>query len=433
MKHILLLGATFETQNMGVGALTAGALNVLARDPSVKVSLLDYGVAPLVSAIRIGERRFEAPLINMRFSWKVLLPNNVATLLLLASLLRLLPGACRPWILARNRSLAALDEADEAAAISGGDSFSDIYGMGRFFYVWLPQLLVILMGKPLTLLPQTIGPFRSALARALARYVMRRAKVIYSRDVEGLSVARGMLWLDERSSKVQFCHDLGFLCEPRSPARLDLGAGQAALPTDRPLVGLNVSGLLLMGGYGRSNSFRLRLDYRELVQHIVQLLIEQRNCNVLLVPHVFGSDAESDSAAVEAIHAQLAGRYGERLLRVHGRYDQSEVKHIIGRCEFFIGARMHACIAALSQTVPAVAIAYSGKFAGVLQTVGVGRLVADPRSMTLEQALEIIDSAFDDRQQWRAALQATMPAVREAVLALAERMMRPSPAHAAAA
>ena len=38
-------------------------------------------------------------------------------------------------------------------------------------------------------------------------------------------------------------------------------------------------------------------------------------------------------------------------------YDQHAIKSIIGRCDFFIGSRMHACIAALSQKIPTAAVA----------------------------------------------------------------------------
>ena len=49
-------------------------------------------------------------------------------------------------------------------------------------------------------------------------------------------------------------------------------------------------------------------------------------------------------------------------------------KAVIGQCDFFIGSRMHACIAALSQGVPCVGVAYSMKFAGVFDTVGMERM-----------------------------------------------------------
>jgi len=38
-------------------------------------------------------------------------------------------------------------------------------------------------------------------------------------------------------------------------------------------------------------------------------------------------------------------------------YGPSETKFLIGHCDFFVGARMHACIAAVSQYVPAVTLA----------------------------------------------------------------------------
>lgn len=73
-------------------------------------------------------------------------------------------------------------------------------------------------------------------------------------------------------------------------------------------------------------------------------------------------------------------------------------------CSFFIGARMHACIAALSQCIAAVGIAYSKKFKGVFETVGVADLVADPRTMEKEELIKIICNALQDRGQIKAQL-----------------------------
>ena len=49
------------------------------------------------------------------------------------------------------------------------------------------------------------------------------------------------------------------------------------------------------------------------------------------------------------------------------------MKYLIGQCDFFVGSRMHSCIAAVSQCVPAVSIAYSDKFIGVMATLGLSR------------------------------------------------------------
>ena len=423
-KKILLLGATFATGNMGVGALTAGALTIVARRfPTVQAFLLDYGTEASKFSFEIGQDTLDVPLINLRFSWKIWLPNNIALLLLLSALALPLGRHAQHWIGRRNRWLAAIDDADLALAVSGGDSFSDIYGMSRLFYVTLPQWLALLRGKRLVLLPQTIGPFDGRLARAMARPLMRRALAIYSRDADGVTETRHLLGANGIGIPARFCPDMGFVVEPRRPARenfgdLDLPDGMR----QRPAVGLNVSGLLLMGGYTRGNMFKLNLDYTKLVEELVALFVDARGADVLLIPHVFGDGAESDTHAVDAVHAKLSGRFAGRLHRARGSYDQNEIKHVIGRCDFFVGSRMHACIAALSQAVPAVGVAYSDKFAGVFATVGVPELVADPRRLDLEQMLAAVARAFDARSELRARLEATVPTVQARVMRLLDEI-----------
>ncbi len=143
-RRVLLLGATFATDNMGVGALASGAISILARQyPDAQISFLDYGREPTRSPVEVDGRSFEVPLVNLRFSWKVFLKNNIVYLLVLAGLSRVLGEGFAQRMAQSNPWIKAIREADVAVAVSGGDSFSDIYGLGRYFYVYLPQLLVL--------------------------------------------------------------------------------------------------------------------------------------------------------------------------------------------------------------------------------------------------------------------------------------------------
>lgn len=424
MNNILLLGASFGTGNMGVGALAAGALRVVSqRYPDASIALLDYGREPAVSLARVGERTIALPLVNLRFSWKLLLANNIATLLAVACVARLFGEPARRRWIDRNPWLARIARADVAVAVSGGDSFSDIYGLGRFFYVTLPQVLALSLGVRLVMLPQTIGPFRSVPARWIARFLLRRASVVYSRDKAGVQQLRELLAAGDHEAKARFCFDMGFVVEPHRPPTLDLG-GLPARPAsnERPLVGLNVSGLLLIGGYTRSNMFDLNFDYGDLIDALVSHFIDVKNADVLLVPHVFGDTAESDTLAVRSVHHRLQRRHASRLFCVQGSYDQNEIKYIIGLCDFFVGSRMHACIAALSQGVPAAGIAYSDKFAGVFDSVGALGMVVDPRRLTLAETVATVGRAFDEREATRARLRETMPRVQARVLQLLDEV-----------
>ncbi len=86
---------------------------------------------------------------------------------------------------------------------------------------------------------------------------------------------------------------------------------------------------------------------------------------------------------------------------VNREYDQYEIKGVIGLCDFFIGSRMHACIAALSQRVPTIGVAYSKKFSGVFESIGLGDMVIDARFINVDQAINKILEFFKMKKEFQ--------------------------------
>jgi polysaccharide pyruvyl transferase WcaK-like protein len=402
---VLLLGATFATDNLGVEALARGALSVLAEAyPAADISLLDYGKDQDSRIVEVGGRALTIRQCNLRFSWKLWLPNNIAILIALALLARLLGRRLGASLVRNNRWLNEIASADRAFALSGGDSFSDIYGLGRLWYVALPQCLVLLVGRPLVLLPQTIGPFRGRFARWLARTIVRSASQVFSRDHDGVAVGRQLMAQATDHDRVLFAPDLGILLEPARP--------QDPLATDlhclrqqaKLLVGVNVSGLLAAGGY-RSDMFRFQVDYRDLMKQLVTYLVEQRGVQVLFIPHVLGSQSESDLPAIERLMESLPPTIPGSTTRITASLHADETKYVIGLCDVFVGARMHACIGALSQGIPAIGVSYSRKFAGVFETFGVDTLVFDTARGSVHDLLRLVDMAVDRNAGLRATIE----------------------------
>jgi polysaccharide pyruvyl transferase WcaK-like protein len=68
--------------------------------------------------------------------------------------------------------------------------------------------------------------------------------------------------------------------------------------------------------------------------------------------------------------------------------------------------------------VPAVSIAYSDKFAGVMQTLGAELLVADARKRDQTEILRTVDQAFEGRREMRRQLELKIPHVRARVLGI---------------
>lgn len=412
---VCILGATFDTANMGVSMLTAGAIRCVARRfPDAQIAICDYGYEGKRIEFVYQDKKIPVKLVNVRFSKKAYLSNNIALLIVLIVACRLIPlSALRRKLQFWNPYLKELMTSDLALSIAYGDSFSDIYGLGRLLYVTLPQFAMLLAGKRCVLLPQTIGPFKSGIGKAIARFILARAEIVYSRDHIGLEALSVLIGSQKAKAKFRFCYDLAFEVDPK-PIVAQVEGLQEPSPDCRPLVGVNVSGLLMMGGYTRNNMFDLRVQYDELVYKLIECVIEQKGARVLLVPHVFDSpgDLESDSRACEAVFNELKQRYEGSIGVIRGSYSYDEIKYVIGRCDFFVGARMHACIAALSQSIPTVPIAYSDKFAGMMQSIGCGDLVADPRSMDADAILQTVSKIFDDRVRVRHDLNTIMPQVK---------------------
>ncbi len=423
-RKFCILGATFSNCNLGVGALAGGIVtSIVSRYPGADVSILDYAREASTYNYRVGERVVPVQIVNVRFSKKVYLSNNIALLIFLTLLLRLVPSkTLRHKLMMRNQVLRHILQADAIVSIAGGDSFSDIYGLGRLAYVVLPQLLILCTGKDLVLLPQTLGPFRRTSAKAVARFIMKRAKSVYSRDRESIREAEAILKNDVEPGKLRLSYDMGFVMPPVAPEQLNV-SDWLQRRDGSCLVGLNVSGLLFVSTPDGGDPFGFRDEYRKLVYRIIDFFIAEKNAQVLLIPHVLGTGAESDSDACAQVYEKLATKYGDRIQQVTGWHSPGEMKHIIGQCDFFLGSRMHACIAALSQTVPAVAIAYSRKFLGVMETIGVEDIVVDPQSMTADEILHAIARIYQHKDELHRRLASKMPEVKDGVFSLWSRML----------
>ena len=119
--------------------------------------------------------------------------------------------------------------------------------------------------------------------------------------------------------------------------------------------------------------FNLKMDYKLFVHELSEAILKKTNANLLLIPHTFAAHGhvESDPDACAEVFTALSPVYKGRIQMIAGEYDQHAIKGIIGCCDFFIGSRMHACIAALSQKIPTAAVAYSKKFKGVFDSIDV--------------------------------------------------------------
>lgn len=291
-----------------------------------------------------------------------------------------------------------------------GDSFTDLYGWRRFFRLAATKEIALASGRPLILSPQTIGPFRTAYARAEARRLVNEAEQVYARDADSLA-ALADLGRSDALETVDVAFRLPHTPRPRA--------------TDGTIrFGLNVSALMLNGGYSGNNQFGLRADYPAFIDALLAMLRGIPQVAVTLVPHVVPERVpmEDDYAASVALARRHPG------VQVAPRFrTPSEAKSYISGLDILAGSRMHATIAAVSSGVAVIPLAYSRKFRGIFNSVGYP-LVGDVTTQTQGELMELCRSAVDRREELRLAAERSNQAAQRKLDAyedrLAERLSR---------
>lgn len=395
---VCIFGAAPDTGNMGVSALGRSVVCALhRREPTMAITLFDHGrgcrddvfrtadgPVPFERRGAVHSRRWHRPeaWMNMRVS---------------AALGGVLNGGTRRVL-----------EADAVLDLSGGDSFTDLYGPRRLTAMLMPKRLALANGVPLILLPQTYGPFRDDSVREEAGGIVRRAVLAFARDRRSHDDLRALAGDGFDPMQHRTGVDVAFLLEPHpdvtSPAE---GAGQ-------PAVGINVSGLLFREPAAARARFGIRGRYDHAMQALVQRFARRSDARVLLVPHVLTDPDhhESDIGACRALHDALPRRDRDRVRVLETEPDPTRLKAVIGGLDWFCGARLHSCIAALGSGVPVAGVAYSRKMRGVFETCGQGDAVADARALGTDALVDRLWTSWCGRAVARRRLRTVLPDVR---------------------
>ncbi|MBP2437069.1 polysaccharide pyruvyl transferase family protein [Microbacterium amylolyticum] len=253
-----------------------------------------------------------------------------------------------------------------------GDSFADIYGAQRLLWMANANRLAASLNVPVVLGPQTIGPFNTWWGKAIGRYVMQRANQVHSRDRASSDYVSELLGRrpDVSSTDVVFALPVPNVSEKRD-------------------VLLNVSGLLWQENH--------HVDYEKYRRVIREIIAEmtRNGRTVSLLSHVIESESpDNDVPVCRALADELNL---EALVPV----DVTEARRMVASAELVIGSRMHACLNALSVGTRSLPLAYSRKFAPLMNDIGWSH-VHDLRDedLTVErivaEAEELLRGEYDD-------------------------------------
>jgi len=393
---------------MGVNALFASTIaGVRNRLPNADFTVFDSALGDRRESFHVDS----GELVPLRFlgyrTGKRIYRSENLVHLNLASRLGALGSTLNSGIAAIRASVATLD-------VSGGDSFTDMYPDDRIQMIAGCKELVLRLNRPLILLPQTYGPFHESLTRASR--IVQAATACFARDERSFESLKKMLGSHFDPDRHRCGVDMAFGLEPRS-AESDLSSALLSwlADTQTPKVGLNVSGLIGNSPSLSREKYGFKADYPETMTRFVRWLLAETEARIVLVPHVMApsDQGESDVGVCEWLKSQFSEDDANRILISPTSLDQSEVKWLISKFDWFSGTRMHATIAGLSSFVPTSTVAYSDKAIGVFESCGQGREVFDPRVLDTNEVVERLQDSFRRRQDLATSIKQHLPRVKE--------------------
>ena len=149
--------------------------------------------------------------------------------------------------------------------------------------------------------------------------------------------------IKETKNKLFLTHDPAFVVKPK---KIEIN-----IDWTKNYVGLNISSMVL-----NKNENVLDTYYK-----LIEQILSYKYLNILLIPHVM---KQQDLKGLKILYEKYKNT-GRVFLIDNENFTGPQLKYIISKCRFFVGARTHATIAAYSSCVPTLVLGYSIKSLGI--------------------------------------------------------------------
>jgi len=304
----------------------------------------------------------------------------------------------------QRRLLHAYADADLIVSCPGNFFFSGA-GLGvPFFLAVLALAYGWLIGKPLYMMPQTIGPLRRRREQYVIRWLLARVRLVFLRDETSETAVEA---IGLHHPRIHVLPDVAFLYRGEDDLTL-LAQAQAELPRlARPWVGVTV-----INWRGHDRHHARPEQYEAAIAAALRAFLQAHGGSAILFPQVCGPSAgEDDRPPSRRIAAQLRGD-GLPVVALAAEATPAQLQAAYGQMDLFLGTRLHSNIFALTAGTPVLAIAYQYKTHGVMRMLGLEAWVIDIGQATAEVVSAALEKLWRERDALRAQLQRTLPEIQ---------------------
>jgi polysaccharide pyruvyl transferase WcaK-like protein len=271
--------------------------------------------------------------------------------------------------------------------VGGGNITS--YWHSEFFMKCLTFILCKVVGLPVILSGQTIGPINGKFDSCFAKYALNNVHVITLREETSMPVLKRVGII---KPVVEVTADDSLQLNSAPLSVLNRIVKDEYLVDKHPLIGFNIFGLPLL------NSEVNLLKAKWLLANVADYLIEKYDASIVFVPMQYG-DPDDRITELETL-ALMAHK--EKAFVLENIHSDMELKGLIGQMDFAIGFRYHFVTFAVTSGVPAIGLYstpyYSTKIRGVLSLMGLQDYALDLNKTSYSSLIALIDEVLANKR-----------------------------------
>lgn len=255
------------------------------------------------------------------------------------------------------------------------------------------QILVAkFFGKPVVVLPNSVGPFRTSIGRFLSRLALNNCDVILVRDLISFSTAMS---LGVKSPKIL-----------TSDTTLMFGSFASADPhlSTRPLMGVSA------GIYGYAVSEGKIRKYVFAHAKAIDRAVERHGFSVIFSPHYTTGLRYDDLEICKMILGNMKNKGVARI--VHAKTTE-EFKSLLGQMDIVVSSKMHPAVLATTEYVPTLCIVYDQKQTGYFSQLNLPQCLLLFQNVSEAALLSKIEEVWGEREEIRARLKERIPQLQQ--------------------
>lgn len=414
----ILIFEAYTDANVGSCALVENAISELrSRFPQASIKVMAHRPEYFNKLYKIETfvDIFEYPFLKPKFSQYLWLLKTMLWMVscwIVAPFLE--PGKHIAKIMPFQNKLLPFLWADLTISV-GAERINDKYYKNILFSLYTYSLVKRLK-KKLILFPSTIGPFIFIWSKFLAKRVLRKIDLIYTRDQLSAEITEGLIGAD--SGNICKTIDLAILQEwiPRREALQMIPANM----TDK-IVGISA----MRWSYFRNSIETPFSNYEAYLNEMTCLadtLVDIYRVKIVFYPTNFNMHGCRENDLATALEIRERMKRSQEVIVVDKLPTPAQLKGMLACSEVNITTRMHACILSTGSGTPTISINYLFKIREYMSSLGLSDFSKDIEEFNAEWALKAFARIWPERKQLRKAILSAIKIKTEELSIALDRM-----------